>query len=119
MLKLQTEKEIVQMKIKADMELAQFKAASDEKVAMMNLQAANIKASSDQYNSTAEAQVRQNIAAMGAETKAIQIQTDDTRKRDEHATDTALEVEKMNQEKAKVLLEIAAEGQNGNDVNIR
>lgn len=119
MLKLQTEKEIVQMKIKADIELAQFKAASDEKVAMMNLQAANIKASSDQYNSTAEAQVRQNIAAMGAETKAIQIQTDDTRKRDEHATDTALEVEKMNQEKAKVLLEIAAEGQNGNDVNIR
>ncbi len=119
MMKLEAQERIEKMKIDGQMAIVERKIAGEIEVAQLNLQAANIKAASDQYNTDAEAQVRQTIAAMTAETKVTDTLTKDARERDKTATDVAMREREMEQDRAKTLLEIAAEGQNGNDVNVQ
>lgn len=118
MMKIEAQKAVEQMKIDGEMQVAQLKMQNDQLVARMNLEAASIKAASDQFNTQAEAQVRQNIAALDAESKALVEGAKDSRERDKTAAELQLKADTLNQERAKTLLEIAAEGTGGNDVNL-
>ena len=118
MLKIDAQKALQQMKTEGEMAVVDKKIAGEVKVAQLNLQAANIRAASDQYNSQAETQVRQNIATMTAQTKVADTMTTDARERDKSAAELQLKAEELAQKRSKTLLEIAAEGTGGNDVNI-
>ena len=109
MMKLEIQERIETMKAQNDLQIAQLKAQSDQLVAQMTLEAASIKAASDEVMTAQEQDSRNRIAALTLQSKAFAEELKDSREREKNASKVALEAEKLASNEAKVQIELANE----------
>lgn len=110
-MKLEMQKEIETLKAANELEIAKIKANTDLMVAEAQLEAASIKAASDEFMNSQEVDSRARIADLSARLKAATEQTKDQREREKTAAHTALEAEKLASKEMGDALEVKYEGQ--------
>ncbi|MGE0343818.1 MAG: hypothetical protein AB7O86_12225 [Porticoccaceae bacterium] len=101
--------EIAQMKAETDLAIARMRSESEVLLGQMTLEAANIKAASDETKTETEAEVRRAIAKLSLDAKAFQERLKDERERERDAGKTAVEAEKIAQASAKINAQVAME----------